>query len=150
MRRGIDRRLDGTYRVRLPSQEREVLASLPEQLREALTAEAFDPDPIASGYLGQLDANFAQPHTLTTFTSEGRDLDGTADLSPRGIKIPILIIHGDGDQLVPLGVGEGLHRQAPGSQLWVVPHGSHMLPVTHAAALADRIAAFGAEKQSDL
>ena len=38
MRRGIDRRRNGTYRVRLPSEERDVLASLPGQLREALTA----------------------------------------------------------------------------------------------------------------
>ncbi|HWO80143.1 DUF2017 family protein [Gaiella sp.] len=37
MRRGIDRRRDGSYRVRLPKEEREVLASLPGQLREALS-----------------------------------------------------------------------------------------------------------------
>ena len=38
MRRGIDRRRDGTYRVRLPADERDVLAALPGQLREALDA----------------------------------------------------------------------------------------------------------------
>lgn len=38
MRRGIDRRRDGTYRVRLPDEERAVLAALPGQLREALAA----------------------------------------------------------------------------------------------------------------
>ena len=38
MRRGIDRRRDGTYRVRLPSEERDVLAALPGQLRDALAA----------------------------------------------------------------------------------------------------------------
>jgi Domain of unknown function (DUF2017) len=38
MRRGIDRRRDGSYRVRLPSDERDVLAALPGQLREALDA----------------------------------------------------------------------------------------------------------------
>ena len=38
MRRGIDRRRDGSYRVRLPAEERNVLASLPAQLREALAA----------------------------------------------------------------------------------------------------------------
>jgi hypothetical protein len=38
MRRGIDRRRDGTYRVRLPAEERDVLAALPAQLREALAA----------------------------------------------------------------------------------------------------------------
>ena len=38
MRRGIQRQKDGTYRVELPEEERDVLASLPEQLREALEA----------------------------------------------------------------------------------------------------------------
>jgi hypothetical protein len=38
MRRGIQAQKDGTYRVELPEEERDVLASLPEQLREALVA----------------------------------------------------------------------------------------------------------------
>lgn len=38
MRRGIKAEKDGTYRVELPDEERDVLASLPEQLREALEA----------------------------------------------------------------------------------------------------------------
>jgi hypothetical protein len=38
MRRGIERRRDGTYRVRLPREERDVLAALPGQLRDALAA----------------------------------------------------------------------------------------------------------------
>ena len=39
MRRWIERRRDGTFRVRLPKEERDVLAALPGQLREALDAE---------------------------------------------------------------------------------------------------------------
>ena len=35
MRRGIKTQKDGTYRVELPDEERDVLASLPAQLREA-------------------------------------------------------------------------------------------------------------------
>jgi hypothetical protein len=38
MRRGIQRRRDGTYRVRLPKDERDVLAALPGQLRDALAS----------------------------------------------------------------------------------------------------------------
>ncbi len=38
MRRGIEARRDGTFRVRLPGDERDVLAALPGQLREALDA----------------------------------------------------------------------------------------------------------------
>ena len=39
LRRGIDRRRDGTFRVRLPRSEREVLAAIPGQLREAIAAD---------------------------------------------------------------------------------------------------------------
>jgi hypothetical protein len=38
VRRGIERRRDGSYRVHLPKDEREVLAALPSQLRDALEA----------------------------------------------------------------------------------------------------------------
>jgi hypothetical protein len=37
-RRGISARKDGSYRVELPEEERDVLAALPGQLREALDA----------------------------------------------------------------------------------------------------------------
>ena len=64
MRRGIDRRRDGSYRVRLPQAERDVLAALPAQLREALDAgeptlyrlfpPAFVDDPAANAEYAQL------------------------------------------------------------------------------------------------
>ncbi len=38
MRRGIHRQRDGSYRVRLPADERDILAALPGQLRDALAA----------------------------------------------------------------------------------------------------------------
>lgn len=38
MRRGIKPRRDGTFAVRLPTEERDVLAALPGQLRDALAA----------------------------------------------------------------------------------------------------------------
>ena len=38
MARGINRRRDGSYRVRLPAEERDILAALPGPLREALDA----------------------------------------------------------------------------------------------------------------
>ena len=39
MRRGIQTRRAGTFRVHLPAEERDVLAALPDQLRDALDAE---------------------------------------------------------------------------------------------------------------
>jgi len=115
------------------------------RVRAALTAIAFDPDPIANGYLDRLAANFAQPHTLTTFRSEGRDLGGEADLDPSKIELPILIVQGDHDRLVPPGVARELHRRARHSRLWMIPGGSHMLPITHATVLAQKITTFADE-----
>ena len=64
MRRGIQRRRDGAYRVRLPAEERDVLAALPGQLREALAAgeptlhrlfpPAFVDDDAANAEYGRL------------------------------------------------------------------------------------------------
>ena len=42
-----------------------------------MTGVAFSPEGITPGYLEQLAANFAAPHTLQTYRSEGGDLDGT-------------------------------------------------------------------------
>jgi len=39
MRRGIQTRRYGTFRVHLPAEERDVLAALPDQLRDALDAD---------------------------------------------------------------------------------------------------------------
>jgi pimeloyl-ACP methyl ester carboxylesterase len=115
---------------------------LDRRLRAAFIARAFDPAPVPEGALTLMAANFGRPHTLETFASEGRDLGGEADLDPGTIELPILIVHGEGDRLVPLAVAEGLHRRAPRSELWVVPAAGHALPVTHARVLADRITAF--------
>jgi len=64
MRRGIDRRRDGSYRVRLPDDERDVLAALPGQLRDAIAAgeptlyrlfpPAFADDPAADAEYARL------------------------------------------------------------------------------------------------
>jgi pimeloyl-ACP methyl ester carboxylesterase len=115
---------------------------LSKRVRNLLTAEAFNPDPISPKYVRILNANFARPYTLWTFRHEGRDLDGRAKIDPEGVDLPILIIQGDGDRLVPAAVAEELHRRAPGSDLWMIEDAGHMLPITHAEALAERIADF--------
>ena len=121
------------------------VARVPPLMRRFLAAgsrNAFHPDPVPSWYQAQVEANFARPHTLAAFGSEGRDLGGEADLDPGAIERPILVIHGDADRLVPLEVGRGLAAQARFAELRVVPHGSHMLPVTHPKLLADAIDGF--------
>ncbi len=105
---------------------------------------AFPPSPDA--YRVQLDANFARPHTRTSFRSEGRDLGYGADLDPAVLERPILVIQGDDDKLVPLFVAEELHARASGSQLLRVENAGHMLPITHPDWLADAIHTFASER----
>ena len=63
-------------------------------------------------------------------------------LDPGPIPLPILVIHGDEDQLAPPTIGDWLHEHARDSRSLRVEGGSHMLPITHTNLLADRIAPF--------
>src|SRR5262249_53736209 len=111
------------------------LASVPplsRRVRAAMTATAFEPDPIPPDYLSRLAANFGRPNTLQTCRSEGRALGGQAALAPGAIDLPMLIIHGERARLVPVSVGKEPHRRSRRAELWVVAGGSHMLPITHA------------------
>lgn len=116
---------------------------LASRLRHGFTSSAFAPGPPPDD-LSLVHANFSRPHTLDTMLSEGRDLDGRAPIDPASLALPILVVQGEGDALVPVSVAKELHRRAMGSELWVVEAGSHALPVTHPAELADRIVDFTA------
>ena len=86
-------------------------------------------------------AMLALPGTLDTFVWEAQR--GRYDtLTPQTLHVPALVVQGSDDLLVAPAVAEDLHRKLAGSELVMVPHGSHMLPVTHAALLAERIDAF--------
>jgi pimeloyl-ACP methyl ester carboxylesterase len=119
------------------------------RIRLAMTGVAFHPAPVPDWYLTLLAANFARPHTLEAFRSEGHDLGGDADLDPSAIALPILVIHGADDRLVPLAVGEAIHARAKGSELRTIPDAGHMLPVTHAPLLASAIDTFAARPGAD-
>jgi pimeloyl-ACP methyl ester carboxylesterase len=68
---------------------------------------------------------------------------GAGEFHAERIAIPTLLLHGDEDRLAPLAISEYLATVIPQSELRVTPGGSHMLPVTHAEALAQTIVAFG-------
>lgn len=56
----------------------------------------------------------------------GHDYD---DFAPRNriadITAPVMLMHGDADTVVPIGDSIDLHRRLPGSELVVVPNGTH-------------------------
>ena len=83
----------------------------------------------------------ALPGTLDAFVWEEQRGRGVA-LEPEKLQVPTLILQGTADYLVPPAVAEDLHRRLRRSEIVRIPDGSHMLPVTHAELLTDRIHVF--------
>jgi pimeloyl-ACP methyl ester carboxylesterase len=57
--------------------------------------------------------------------------DDLAAVSPWGfdpadIRVPVLVLHGDADRMVPSAHGEWLAKHIPGAQLWVRPGAGHI------------------------
>jgi pimeloyl-ACP methyl ester carboxylesterase len=83
-------------------------------------------------------AYLSLPGTLRAMVEEERR-NRPETLHPEELEMPSLVIHGTDDRLVNYAVGEDLHRRLPNSKLETIFAGSHMLPVTHPALLADKI-----------
>jgi pimeloyl-ACP methyl ester carboxylesterase len=113
-------------------------------LQRAMSARAFSEQPQPAWWLPGLAANMAQDKTRTAYVREGALLTSSPTPDSAGLALPILVIHGDDDRLVPVAVGRALADNNSRAELVEVAGGSHMLPVTHAALLADRIALFSA------
>jgi len=111
------------------------------RVRGAMSANAFSGQPQPDWWPPGLDANLGRAATRHTMLEEGVAYDRQAVPDPTGLALPILVIHGDDDRLVPVAVGRELARRAPNARLVLVPGGSHMLPVTHPELLTDEITA---------
>jgi non-heme chloroperoxidase len=118
-------------------------------LQRAMSAHAFSEQPQPAWWLPGLAANMAQDKTRTAYVREGELLTSSPTPNSAGLELPILVIHGDDDRLVPIAVGRTLANNNSRAELVEVAGGSHMLPVTHAALLADRIALFSAPPPVD-
>jgi pimeloyl-ACP methyl ester carboxylesterase len=103
--------------------------------------QAFSEGPEPDWWRPGLAANFARPHTPVSWRSEGEAMWAAPMPDPAGLALPVVVVHGDDDRLVPVEVGQELARRAPNARLVLVPGGSHMLPITHAGLLADEITA---------
>ena len=111
-------------------------------LVESSIAEAFSgPQHVPAGWIERTQAQLALPGTIDAWIAEEQRLDRTR-VEPERVAAPTLVVHGADDRLVPPRVGEDLARRIAGAELLLVEGGSHMLPATHAALLADRIDAW--------
>ena len=121
------------------------LASVPpvgRAVQSVFSRQAFGEEPMPEWWLPQLAANVASPHTVATNSEEGAQMSWGEELDVAPLDLPILVIHGDDDRLVPLEVGELIAQRSRRSQLMVLEGGSHMLPITRPDELAKRIAPF--------
>lgn len=93
-------------------------------------------------WLDSFTANQAQAKSQRALDGESARLLSEPVPDTKDLLLPILVIQGDADRLVPPEVGRTLAAKAPGATLIEVPGGSHMLPITHPELLAERIAQF--------
>lgn len=63
------------------------------------------------------------------------------------VRVPALITAGDADRMTPLATAEELHRRIPGSELVVLPGGTHYAPVELPELLNEAIAGFFARRR---
>ncbi|HEY8120360.1 MAG TPA: alpha/beta hydrolase [Myxococcota bacterium] len=117
---------------------------LVRELQRTSAAAAFSGQAQPDWFLPELAANLAQPKTQLAYAGEGAQMPRDPVPDTTGLELPILVIQGADDRFVPAAVGRALAHNNPGAELVEVEGGSHMLPVTHAALLADRIASFSA------
>jgi pimeloyl-ACP methyl ester carboxylesterase len=108
-----------------------VAAFTPDTYVAATTAAIFAPNPVPAGYGGQIGAGLAlRRSSLRTNTAQVNAL--RAELvaqSPRypGLALPIELIHGDADTIVPLSIHSApLSRLLPQARLTVLPGLGHM------------------------
>lgn len=113
-------------------------------LMKALSNEAFSEGSQPEWWLDGLRANFSRRDTVIAFREEMFEItpDNLRDFDLSRIQIPTLLLHGDDDRLAPIAISQYLSRRIAGAKLIEYPGASHMLPVTHAKAIAKEIAAF--------
>jgi pimeloyl-ACP methyl ester carboxylesterase len=58
------------------------------------------------------------------------------------IRIPVLLLHGAEDRIIPAGASEWLHAHLPASSLKIISHDGHALPAHHFATVMKAMAPF--------
>jgi pimeloyl-ACP methyl ester carboxylesterase len=67
--------------------------------------------------------------------------DATDNILPQ-LKMPVLIVWGDADRIIPVAQGETMHRLVPQSELDVIPGCGHLAPVQCSAQIGPKVVEF--------
>lgn len=119
-------------------------AFVPESYVKTATAAVFAPDPVPLGYDAWLGAALTlRRETLATNTAQVNALRAElVEMEPRypGLTLPIELIHGSADTIVPLGIHSGpLAKLLPNVTLTVIPGAGHMPHHANANVVIDAI-----------
>jgi pimeloyl-ACP methyl ester carboxylesterase len=79
------------------------------------------------------------------------DIDQFSSISPISaarIGIPMLVIHGNADRVVPFAHGQRLGASAPNAELVAIDGGEHVSLFTHLDPIRSKIRAFIAQAQA--
>ena len=125
---------------------RRAVPPLSRALQAALSDQAFSGGAQPDWWAHDLAANFASWKTTLTYRNEifadVTPVPGEVPFEPSKVDLPTLILHGDDDRLAPIAIARYLDEIMPASELTEFPAGSHMLPITHAEEVADRVLEF--------
>ncbi len=58
------------------------------------------------------------------------------------VPVPVLLLHGAEDRIIPAAASEWLHAHLPDSRLTLIPHGGHALPAHHFSATVNAVRRF--------
>jgi pimeloyl-ACP methyl ester carboxylesterase len=92
-------------------------------------------------FLAVLD-QFRQVDWGRYFTVMGKLHEHSAAAHLGEVDVPTLITAGGRDRMAPVAIAEELHRAIAGSELLVIPEGTHYTPIEFGEALVDRIECF--------
>jgi len=112
-------------------------------------AKAFAPDPVPKKYLRHVLNEWTRPKKVKWYSVDdallNQSLPRFADRY-REIRVPVAIVTGDSDQIVPAEQNaERLYQALPHSHLNLLPQTGHQIPFTNPQAVLaaiDHIAAF--------
>jgi pimeloyl-ACP methyl ester carboxylesterase len=119
-------------------------ALVPQSYVATTTANVFAPDPVPPGYEEHLGAALAlRRASLTANTAQVNalraELVAMEPQYPR-LTLPVELIHGDKDSIVPLAVHSGpLSQLLPNARLTVIEGGGHMPHHAHEQAVIDAV-----------
>lgn len=100
--------------------------------------------PHIPGFVARDILRFSGKHSWVIHRALNRMLEGkdTTDHLLPSLRMPVLLVWGEADSIIPVSQGETMHRLIPQSQLDVVPACGHLAPNECAKQIAPGVVSF--------